>query len=96
LAAHEVVIRFGRPHDVQIGTRFTEDVREVTVPFADRQSAEAAQRDITVFVRPVHDAGGEDYRPVVAGEVVRNELPAAASSGMPATGWPAPLVRRDA
>jgi hypothetical protein len=66
------VIRFGRPFDVGTpGGAFLADVREITVPFADRESAEAAQREITVSVRPVHDAGGEDYRPVIAGEVVR-------------------------
>jgi hypothetical protein len=46
-------------------------VREITVPFADRESAEAAREEVTVSVRPVHDAGGEDYRRVVPGEVVR-------------------------
>lgn len=71
VSAHEVVIRFGRPFDVHTtGGAFLASVREITVPFADRESAEAAQREITVFARPVHDAGGEDYRPVVAGEVV--------------------------
>ena len=67
-----MVIRFGRPFDVSTpGGAFLADVREITVPFADRDSAEAAQREITVCVRPVHDAGGEDYRPVIAGEVIR-------------------------
>jgi len=69
---YEVVIRFGRPFDLQgDGGRFLAGVRVITVPFADRESAEAAQREITVHVRPVHDAGGEDYRQVVAGEVIR-------------------------
>ena len=69
---YEVVIRLGRPFDLQgDGGWFLAGVREITVPFADRESAEAAQREITVHVRPVHDAGGEDYRPVVAGEVIR-------------------------
>lgn len=69
---HEVVIRLGRPFDIHTNWgAFLADVREITVPFADRESAEAAQREITVSVRPVHDAGGEDYRPVVRGEVVR-------------------------
>ena len=72
MTAHEVVIRFGRPFDVSTpGGAFLADVREITVPFADKESAEAAQREITVSVRPVHDAGGEDYRRVVPGEVVR-------------------------
>ena len=71
MTPHEIVIRFGRPFDVhtQWGA-FLVDVREIRVPFADRESAEAAQREITVTVRPVHDAGGEDYRPVVPGEAI--------------------------
>jgi hypothetical protein len=72
VSAHEVVIRFGRPFDIHTNWgAFLADVREITVPFADRESAEGAQREITVSVRPVHDAGGEDYRPVVPGEVIR-------------------------
>ena len=72
MTAHEVVIRFGHPFDIRTGRgAFLADVREITVPFADRESAEAAQREIIVHVRPVHDAGGEDYRRVVPGEVVR-------------------------
>lgn len=73
MTAHEVVIRFGRPFDVHLSNGFfVTDVREiaVTIPFADRESAEAALREIETFVRAVHDAGGEDYRPVVAGEVL--------------------------
>lgn len=66
---HEVVIRFGRPFAVAIRGEFR-DTTEITIPFADRESAFAAHREVTVTVRPVHDAGGEDYRPVVAGEVV--------------------------
>jgi len=76
---HEVVIRFGRPFDLQLRSSVLAGVREITVPFADRDSAEAAQREITVSVRPVHDAGGEDYRPVVPGEVIRE--PAEIESG---------------
>lgn len=69
---HEIAIRLGRPFDIHTPNgAFLADVREITVPFADRESAEAAQREIAVSVRPVHDAGGEDYRPVVAGEVIR-------------------------
>ena len=69
---HELVIRFGRPFDIRTPDgAFLANVREVMVPFADRESAEAAQREITVCVRPVHDAGNEDYRPVVPGEVIR-------------------------
>jgi len=69
---YEIVIRFGRPFDIhtQWGA-FLADVREIRVPFADRESAEAAQREITVHVRPVRVAGGEDCRPVVPGEVIR-------------------------
>ena len=73
MTAHEVVIRFGRPFDVHLSNGFfVTDVREiaVTIPFADRESAEAALREVSLFVRAVHDAGGEDYRPVVAGEVI--------------------------
>ncbi len=72
MTSHEIVIRFGRPFDIRTGRdAFLADVREITVPFADRESAEAAQREITVHVRPVHDAGGEDYHTIVHGEVVR-------------------------
>lgn len=72
MSSYEIVIRLGRPFDIHTANgAFLADVREITVPFADRESAEAAQREITVHVRPVHDAGGEDYRPVVAGEVIR-------------------------
>jgi len=72
MTAHELVIRFGRPFDIRTPDGwFLANVREVMVPFADRESAEAAQREITVCVRPVHDAGNEDYRPVVPGEVIR-------------------------
>ena len=84
---HELVIRFGRSFDVQLrGTHsgapfaFT-STSEITVPFADRESAEAAQRDITVHVRPVHDTGGEDYRPVIRGEVITS--PAGIEQGEP-------------
>jgi hypothetical protein len=73
VTAHEIVIRLGRPFDIQTGDgAFLAGVREITVPFGDRESAEAAQREITVHVRPVHDAGGEDYRQVVPGEVIRS------------------------
>ena len=72
MTAHELVIRLGRPFDIDTNWgAFLADVREIRVGFLDRESAEAAQREITVHVRPVHDAGGEDYRPVVAGEVIR-------------------------
>jgi len=69
VTAHEVVIRLGRPFDIRIRGEFR-DTTEVTIPFADRESALAASLEVTVTVRPVHDAGGEDYRPVVAGEVL--------------------------
>lgn len=72
MTAHEIVIRLGRPFDIRAADGvFLASVSEITIPFADRDSAEAAQREIAVLVRPVHDAGSEDYRPVVAGEVVR-------------------------
>ena len=75
MTSHEIVVRFGRAFDVRTGNgAFLSDVREVTAPFADRESAEAAMREVTVTVRPVHDAGAEDYRPVVAGEVMTGEL----------------------
>jgi hypothetical protein len=79
VTAHEVVITLGRPFDITANTFSVYDVREVRVPFADQQSAEAAAAEIVVSVRPVHDAGGEDYRPVVLGEVVRE--PAAIEDG---------------
>jgi len=81
VTGHQIVIRFGRPFDLQLRTSVLAGVREITVPFADRESAEAAQREITVSVRPVRDAGGEDYRPVVPGEVIRE--PADVPRGMP-------------
>lgn len=81
MTEHQIVIRFGRPFDLQLRTSVLAGVREITVPFADRESAESAQREITVSVRPVHDAGGEDYRPVVPGEVIRE--PADVPRGMP-------------
>jgi len=71
VTSHELVIRFGRPFDAQVLGTMLAGVREITVPFADRESAEAAREEVTVSVRPVHDAGGEDYRRVVPGEVVR-------------------------
>lgn len=71
MSAHEIVFRFRRPFSIQVDGKWQHDVREVTVPFADQASAEAAAREISIEVRPVHDAGGEDYRPVVAGEMVR-------------------------
>lgn len=72
MTAHEVVIRLGHPFDIKVnGQPWAVDVREVTIPFDNQAAAEAAAREITVSVREVHDAGGEDYRPVVAGEVVR-------------------------
>jgi hypothetical protein len=70
VAAHEIVIRFARPFDVQVGGKFISDVREITVPFGDQQSAEDALTEVEVSVDQVHDAGGEDYRPVIAGEVI--------------------------
>jgi hypothetical protein len=72
VTAHEVVITLGRPFDITANTFSVYDVREVRVPFADQQSAEAAAAEVVVSVRAVHDAGGEDYRPVVPGEVVKD------------------------
>ena len=78
---HEIVIKFGRPFDIHTDWgAFLAGVREITVPFADRESAEAARREITVSVRPVHDAGGEDYHPVVSGEVIRQAAEIGTSS----------------
>jgi hypothetical protein len=68
---HEIVIRLARPFDLRAGGTWVTGCMEITVPFGDRESAEAAQREINVSVRPVHDAGSEDYHPVVAGEVIR-------------------------
>ena len=78
MTAFEVVITLGRPFDVQIRNHdnerryasFGESTIAITIPFADRASAEAAQREISVSVRQVRDAGGEDYRTVVAGEAL--------------------------
>ena len=68
---HEIVIRLGRPFDVQVDGAWIYGITEITVPFGDAGSAMQAEEELSVFVRPVHDAGGEDYRPVVAGEVIR-------------------------
>lgn len=76
MTAFEVVIRLGRPFDVHLSNGFfVTEVREITVtiPFGDRESAEAALGEVQMSVRQVHDGGGEDYRPVVAGEVVQAE-----------------------
>lgn len=76
MTQHEVVIQLGRELDVQLregpsGPKvFSANIREITLAFNDRESAEAAQRDITVHVRQVRDADGEDYHPVVASEVI--------------------------
>ena len=69
MTAHEVVIRFGRPFSIAIRGEFR-DATEITIPFDNRESALAASLEVTVSVRPVRDAGGEDYRPVVAGDVI--------------------------
>lgn len=75
----QVVVEFGRDFDIEIIGRhksgppqYVRSPEGIAIPFNDRESAEAAQREIRVYVRPVHDAGGEDYRPVVPGEVVRD------------------------
>jgi hypothetical protein len=77
VTAFEVVIRLGRPFDVEThvtagGTgRITSGVREITIPLTGgRESAEAALGEVQMSVRQVHDAGGEDYRPVVKGRVL--------------------------
>jgi hypothetical protein len=71
-SSHEIVIRLGRRFDIRTSSgAYLAGISEITIPFTDRESAEAAQREISVSVRPVHDAGGEDYRRVVPGEVVR-------------------------
>lgn len=80
MTSHEVVIRFGRPFDIQIRGEFR-DTTEITIPFADQGSAEAALREVEVSVRAVHDTGGEDYRPVVSGEVLTADEERAAASG---------------
>lgn len=72
MSAHEIVIRFRRPFSVVTDGKWQHNVREVTVPFADAASAADAAREIAIEVRPVHDAGGEDYRPIVAGQVIRD------------------------
>lgn len=68
---YEIVIRLGRPFDIDTGDGTFLGVREITIPFADQQSAEAAAAEVRITVRPVHDTGGEDYHPVVPGEVIR-------------------------
>jgi hypothetical protein len=67
VTAHEIVIRLGRPFDVQTDHgAFRANVREITVPFADQQSAEAAAREIEVTVRAVNAAGrGSTVNPVI-------------------------------
>jgi hypothetical protein len=72
VTAFEVVIRLGRAFSVRLDgrDRFVTADEFVTVPFANREAAEAALRDVQMSVRQVHDAGGEDYRPVVAGLVL--------------------------
>jgi hypothetical protein len=83
---HEIVIRLGRAFDVLIDDEFKtpprlwtgeedrfQKVTEIRIPFADQASAGAALREVSLSVRAVHDTGGEDYRPVVAGEVVQTE-----------------------
>ena len=81
-SSHEIVIRFGRSFDIRTtGGAFLADVQVITVPFADRETAEGAQREITVHVRPVRNAGGEDYRPVIRGEVITS--PAGIEQGEP-------------
>jgi hypothetical protein len=74
VTAFEVVIRLGRPFDIQTGNgRIVSDVREITIAFpGGREFAEAALRDVQMSVRQVHDAGGEDYRVVVPGDVVKS------------------------
>lgn len=87
MTSHEIVIRLGRPFDVLIEDEFKtlprlwigeedgfQKVTEIRIPFADQASAEAALAEVSLSVRAVHDAGGEDYRPVVAGEIMRGEL----------------------
>ncbi|HEX3388842.1 MAG TPA: hypothetical protein VHT94_07375 [Streptosporangiaceae bacterium] len=75
---HEVARRFGRPLSARISPEvpgtppgYFVTVSEVRIPFADQANAESAMTDIDIRVRPVHDAGGEDYRPVIRGEVCR-------------------------
>jgi hypothetical protein len=84
MAPHEIVIRLGRVFDVLIDDEFKkpprlwigeedrfQKVTEIRIPFADQASADAALAEVSLSVRAVHDTGGEDYRPVAAGEVVK-------------------------
>lgn len=75
MTVFEVVIRLGRAFDIQTGNgSFVAGVREITIAFpGGREFAEAALGEVQMSVRQVRDAGGEDYRPVVAGEVVQAE-----------------------
>jgi len=74
VTAFEVVIRLGRAFSVRLDgrDRFITAAEFVTIPFANRETAEAALRDVQMSVRQVHDAGGEDYRVVVPGDVVES------------------------
>jgi hypothetical protein len=74
VTAFEVVIRLGRPFSVRLDgrDRFVTADEFVTVPFANREAAEGALRDVQMSVRPVHDVGGEDYRVVLPGDVVES------------------------
>ena len=66
---YELVIRLGRRFSADAGDGVFRPVREIRIPFAGgREAAEAAQREVQVFTRRAHDAGGEDYHPVVAGQ----------------------------
>lgn len=98
-APHEVVIRFGRLFDIRTSAgAYLVGISEVTVPFDNRQVAEEALAAITVTVRQVNDAGGEDYRQVIPGEVVTG-LPfprnprAGNEGGPPGCGRGGPPVR---
>lgn len=79
VTSHELVIRLGRPFDVQTrdGT-FLVDVTALTIPFDNREAAESALQDVQMYVRPVHAVAGENYRPVIKGEVVRADAITAA------------------
>lgn len=66
----QIVITLSRPFDVEINGKYLSGVRTVKIPFATILEADDALTQMVTEVREVHDAGGEDYRPVVPGVVL--------------------------
>lgn len=64
MTAHEIVIRLGRPFDVQGDSgQFLAGVREIRIPFADRESAEAVPPDCPHTATPQIDRDDLDMCP---------------------------------